>query len=89
MEELPPRFDKSGRPLDGSRGLGGAGQGDIVEKIMHDFGDVVDGRKSWKDLLGGLMEGGGLGALGGGGGGGSGAGSGSDRESGSRRKRRN
>lgn len=34
----------------------------MVEKIVHDFGDVVDGKKSWKDLLGGLMEGGGLGA---------------------------
>jgi hypothetical protein len=53
----------------------------MVEKIMHDFGDVVDGKKSWKDLLSGLVEGGGLGALGGGG-------SGSDRESSSRRRKR-
>lgn len=59
----------------------------MIEKIMHDFGDVVDGRKSWKDLLGGLMEGGGLGAaLGGSGVGGSGS---SDAwDSGSRRRRR-
>lgn len=56
----------------------------MVEKLVHDFGDVVDGRKSWKDLLGGLMDGGGLGAALGG----SGGGSGSDRES-SRRKKRN
>lgn len=54
----------------------------MVEKIMHDFGDVVDGRKSWKDLIGGLVQGGALGGLGGGG-------SSSDvRDSGSRRKRR-
>ena len=57
----------------------------MVERIMNDFGAVVDGRKSWKDMLGGFMEGGGLSALGGAGGGG---GSGSDRESKSRRKRR-
>jgi hypothetical protein len=82
VEDLPPRFDRHGRPLDETRG-GGGGQGEMVEKIMHDFGDVVDGRKTWKDLLVGLMESGGLGALGGGGG------SGSDRESGSRKKRRN
>lgn len=81
MEELPPRFDKNGRPLNGTRG-GAGGQGEMVEKIMHDFGDVVDGKKSWKDLLSGLVEGGGLSALGGGGG------SGSDRESSSRRRRR-
>jgi hypothetical protein len=67
IEELPPRFDKQGRPLDGTRSAGG-GQGEMVEKIMHDFGDVVDGRKSWKDMLGGLMQGGGLGAALGGGG---------------------
>ena len=84
VEELPPRFDKHGTPLDGSRGAGGGGQGEMVEKLVHDFGDVVDGRKSWKDLLGGLMDGGGLGAALGG----SGGGSGSDRESSSRRKRR-
>jgi len=85
IEELPPRFDKHGRPIDGTRSAGGrGGQGEMVEKLVHDFGDVVDGRKSWKDLLGGLMEGGGLGgALGGGGG------SGSDvREGSSRRRRR-
>jgi hypothetical protein len=87
VEELPPRFDKYGRPLDGTRGAGfGGGQGEMVEKIMHDFGDVVDGRKSWKDLIGGLVQGGALGNLGGGGGGG---GPSSDvRESGSRRKGR-
>jgi len=65
----------------GGKGGEVGGGGDMVEKIMHDFTAVVDGRKSWKELLGGLMEGGGLGILGG-----EGAGSGSG--SGSRRKRR-
>jgi hypothetical protein len=57
VEELPPRFDKDGRPIDGSRGFGGGGggQSEMVERVVRDFGDVVDGRKSWKDLLGGIM----------------------------------
>lgn len=74
-EDLPPRFDKNGRPLDGSRAAGGDGT-ELVEKIIHDCGDVIDGRKSWKDLISGLMEGGGLG------------GGGPDRDSVGRRKRR-
>ena len=48
---------------------------------MHDFGDVVDGRKSWKDLIGSLVQGGELGGLGG-------DSSSGARELGSRRKRR-
>jgi len=60
------------RTRDGERGLGGggglsallgegggdrgAGQQEMIERVVSDFGDVVDGRKSWKDLLRGLME---------------------------------
>lgn len=62
---LPDRFDEDGRPIERSRGRGGVrekergggGQTEMVERIARDFGDVVDGRKSWRDLLGGLMEG--------------------------------
>ena len=28
----------------------------MVERIAKDFTDVVDGRKSWKDLIRGLVE---------------------------------
>lgn len=67
---LPDRFDRDGRPLDGSRGLfGSGGQKEMVERVVRDFGDVVDGRKSWKDLLGTLI--GDVGGASGGGGGGS------------------
>jgi len=55
VEVLPDRFDRDGRPLDRSRGAGG-GQKEMVERIVHDFGDVVDGRKSWRDLLSGFMS---------------------------------
>lgn len=41
----------------------------MVERVVRDFGDVVDGRKSWKDLLGTLI--GDVGGASGGGGGGS------------------
>ena len=50
VEELPPRFDGDGTPLDRGRS-GGNPQTEMVERIVHDFGDVVDGRKSWRDLL--------------------------------------
>jgi hypothetical protein len=51
VEVLPDRFDKDGRPLDRS---GGAEQ-EMVERVVRDFGDVVDGRKTWRDLIGGLV----------------------------------
>lgn len=63
VEELPPRFDENGRRIDGG---GGAGGGEMVERLAHDFGDVIDGRKSWRELLSGFGE------LGGGSGSGSG-----------------
>lgn len=58
---LPDRFDEDGRPLDRdgrafSRG-GGGGQQEMVEKLTKDFGDVVSGKKSWKDMLLGIVEG--------------------------------
>jgi hypothetical protein len=28
----------------------------MVERVVRDFSDVVDGRKSWKDLIGGLVS---------------------------------
>lgn len=68
---LPDRFDAHGRPLDRygkrdrERGFGagasasgsGSGQQEMVEKLIGGFGDVVEGRKSWKDLLVGLLDG--------------------------------
>ena len=53
---LPDRFDKHGRLIerDDSRG-GGGGQSEMIEKLTRDFGDVVDGRKSWRDLLGDVL----------------------------------
>ncbi|KAG9238435.1 hypothetical protein BJ875DRAFT_48530 [Amylocarpus encephaloides] len=58
-EVLPDRFDDNGRPLDRERGFGGGGgaQGDMVEKLAHDFLDVMDGRKGWKDILGEFVKG--------------------------------
>ena len=58
---LPDRFDRDARPLDRSRGpldrsRGGGGQTEMVERIMHDVGDVVEGRKTWRDLLAGFMD---------------------------------
>lgn len=52
VENLPDRFDRDGRPLnrDGNR------ESEMVERVVRDFGDVVDGRKSWKDLLGDLVQ---------------------------------
>lgn len=58
---LPDRFDEDGRPLDrGGRSRSrGAGAGDpqqeMVEKLTRDFGDVVSGKKSFKDLLMGVV----------------------------------
>lgn len=34
---------------------------EMVEKLIGGFGEVVEGRKTWRELLGGLMEGGELG----------------------------
>lgn len=60
-EVLPDRFDEHGRPLDGSRrgfgaGPGAGGEQEMVEKFVSGFGDVVEGRKSWKDLLRGVLD---------------------------------
>jgi len=71
-EFLPDRFDSQGRPLDrgnaapnpfsqinvlfGSSG-GRGGEGEMVERLVQDFTGVLDGRKSWKDMLRGLAEG--------------------------------
>ena len=67
-------------------GEGGSGQKEMVEKLAGDFGDVMEGRKTWKDLLRGFVE-----EAGGGGAGGRSE-SGSDRErdrgSSGRRRRR-
>lgn len=89
IEELPPRFDREGYPLDArnstsrnSRGMGmaptmsgglgdilaglgggggarGNGKQEMVERVVRDLGDVVEGRKSWRDMVGGLLGAGG------------------------------
>jgi hypothetical protein len=51
-EDLPDRFDRDGRRIDRRDGGNGGGGGEMVERLAHDFGDVIDGRKSWRDLLG-------------------------------------
>jgi hypothetical protein len=67
IEVLPDRFDEDGRPLDRygnsfsrSRSNGDGGRGDkpteMVERLASDFGDVMEGRKTWKDLLAGLLS---------------------------------
>jgi len=40
---------------DGDRD-GGARSSEMVERVVRDVGDVVEGRKSWKDLLAGFVE---------------------------------
>jgi hypothetical protein len=35
---------------------GGAIGSEMVERVVRDVGDVVEGRKSWKDLLAGFVE---------------------------------
>lgn len=59
VEELPARFDPDGQPLgkgSSREGGGGTQHEEMVERLAKDFTDVVDGRKSWKDLLRGLVE---------------------------------
>lgn len=43
------------RDLIGDRG-GGGRQSEMVEKIVRDVGDVVEGKKTWKDLLIGVVS---------------------------------
>ncbi|KAI9743107.1 MAG: hypothetical protein M1818_003402 [Claussenomyces sp. TS43310] len=54
VEVLPDRFDEDGRPLDAGSDAGV--QGEMVEKVMRGFEDVLDGRASWKSLLSGLLD---------------------------------
>jgi len=66
VEVLPDRFDREGRYIGRDRSLsrsaaglgGGEGSGsqqEMVEKLVEGFGDVVEGRASWKDLLKGVL----------------------------------
>jgi hypothetical protein len=56
-ESLPDRFDSHNRRID-HNGDGGAsgGPNEMVERLVSDFTGVLDGRKSWKDMLRGLAE---------------------------------
>jgi len=54
IEVLPDRFDRDGRPLDGS-----GRESEMVERIAKGVGEVLEGRGSWKDLLRGLLDEGG------------------------------
>ncbi|RDW91095.1 hypothetical protein BP5796_02260 [Coleophoma crateriformis] len=56
-EVLPDRFDRDGRPLH-DRGFGGSSGGgnEMVERLVIGFGDVIEGRSSWKDLLRGVLD---------------------------------
>lgn len=49
----------SGRSRGSGNGTGtGDGQQEMVERFVTGVGDVVEGRKTWKDLLRGVLEGG-------------------------------
>lgn len=48
---LPDRFDGEGRKIERGDGHGGGGATDVVERLAAEFGDVVEGKKSWKALL--------------------------------------
>lgn len=50
IEVLPDRFDKDGRPLDGSGNVYPKEQ-EMVGRIVNDFEDVIEGRQSWRALL--------------------------------------
>lgn len=52
VEILPDRFDKNGRPI---RQIEQGPQSEMVERIARDFGDVVGGKKTWRDLLSGVI----------------------------------
>jgi hypothetical protein len=55
VEVLPDRFDKDGRPLD-ANGHAKPKETEMVERIVHDLEDVIDGRQSWRSLLRGFFE---------------------------------
>jgi hypothetical protein len=46
---------RSDRDRDRDRN-GGTSSSEMVERVVRDVGDVVEGRKSWKDLLAGFVE---------------------------------
>lgn len=65
MELLPDRFDEHGRPIDSrertrsrerdtvAREFGNGNE--MVEKVVRGVGEVVEGRKTWGELLRGLV----------------------------------
>jgi hypothetical protein len=55
VEVLPDRFDKDGRPLD-ANGHAIPKETEMVERIVHDFEDVIEGRQTWRSLLRGFFE---------------------------------
>lgn len=52
VEVLPDRFDANGRPLDGAPY---DKEYEMVERVVRDFEDALDGRSSWKTLLRGIF----------------------------------
>jgi len=49
VEVLPDRFDKNGRPI--RRQIEQGPPSEMAERIAMSFEDVVEGKKTWKDLL--------------------------------------
>jgi hypothetical protein len=47
---------RSDRDRDGGGSGSGGHEMEMVERVVRDVGDVVEGRKSWKDLLAGFVE---------------------------------
>lgn len=54
---LPDRFDKQGRPLDAKGKVIPSNQTEMVERLASSFGDVMEGRMKWRDLLGEVVTG--------------------------------
>ncbi len=53
VEVLPDRFDREGRPLDENGNVvpPQPREVEMVERIFHDFEDVIEGRQTWRSLL--------------------------------------
>ncbi|KAH8676734.1 hypothetical protein BGZ60DRAFT_264545 [Tricladium varicosporioides] len=53
---LPDRFDRDGRLIERGHSSRKTPESEMVERVVHSFGDVVEGRKTWKDMLKELVE---------------------------------
>lgn len=61
---MPARFDAHGRPLPATHDRRDRGHPgpitephQMVERVVKDFGEVIGGKKKWRDMLGNVVEG--------------------------------